>query len=136
MAVISILRRLWPIFALDAAIYFAIVIGYSNNAGGLVRGVSEVLTYAMVAAIGYFSARFSGRLMSSLATGAIFWFVWKPFLFLLSGIPAVAMGSLDIDRVGLTALGALVALLLFSPVALGLCVAAGWIGKRWRPVQV
>lgn len=96
----------------------------------LLAAVLEILTFGMVAIAAFLAARYTGRVVDAIKIGALFWFIWRPIPFLISGAFSIAAGSVDYERVRMAALGYGVALLLFSPIAMAISGGAGWFGKR------
>lgn len=77
-----------------------------------------IASFGMVCVFVYCAIKQAPSFRAGLIAGAIFWFVWRPALFIASVITGLLSGRVDASALPQTALGVLIALVLFSPVAL------------------
>src|SRR5262245_60624976 len=97
VSAVDVLRRLWWLFAIDAIVLGVEVLTFSPESSlSSVESIGlAVLNLGMVAAIGYFAARYSGRLQDAFKAGLIFWFIWRPIWFFLTSAISSLVGGLD-----------------------------------------
>src|SRR5689334_5505282 len=120
---------MWPVFLLDAIVYGIVSVLFHvrpSTLEGWVGNIVEVENYGIVVLAGYLAARGSGKVSMALVGGALFWFLWKPLLFVTTGFSGTLLGEASIDRLLKTTLGAVIALAIFSPVALLASAIGGW----------
>jgi len=122
---------MWLAFAIDGVIFVIISISFRIDpvTGGRIRSVFEFVSYAIVALAAYLAARKSGKISRALAGGVLFWFVWKPLLFFMSGLGGLLWGETSMDHLTTSTIGAVVALVLFSPLALISSAVGGWLAR-------
>jgi hypothetical protein len=84
----------------------------------------------LVVIAGYRASARSGKLLTALGAVAIYWVLWKAAIFgvtLLVARLGDLFGPGSFDQ---AAIGAVVALLLFSPLALLLALLGGYLGRQ------
>lgn len=128
----QVLARISPILAADAAIYVVQeLLGPAQTSKGVTSVLLEVIGFGLVVIVGFVAARTTHQLWTAFFATLAFWFIWRPFLFMVVGLPiAVLFRSLSIDQALKATLGLGIALALFSPIALALGVFGGLFGRR------
>jgi hypothetical protein len=125
---------MWPVFLFDGIVYAIVSVLFhvrpATLDGWWVGNIIECENYGIVVLAGYLAARRSGKVSVALAGGALFWFLWKPVLFVATGFSGTLLGEASIDRLLKTTIGAVIALAIFSPLALLASAIGGWLA-RW-----
>lgn len=126
----NIIRRIWWVFAIDAAIYVINAFMFSPDASKLDGDAFLIFSFIAVTIAAFFAALHSGRILDAIKMGAMFWFIWRPILFIVFGALSIATGSVDYKYATMAALGYVFAQLLVAPIVFILCGCAGWLGRK------
>lgn len=131
----DIIRQTWWLFAIDAAIYVISASMFSPSSSEFDSAHNVFLILSLIAAsiAAFFVARQSGKVSTAIKLGAIFWFIWRPILFVAFAALLTVTGSLDFKYAMISALGYVLAQLLVSPIVFILCGCAGWLGSKLKP---
>jgi len=128
----QMLKNISVVLLVDAGIYLLQeLLGPGVTSRGLVSVFFEILGFGIVMVVGFVVARSTQSLSRSFLATLAFWFVWRPLLFVLVGLPiSILLRGLSVDQALKATMGLGIALVLFSPVALALGGFGGWFGRR------
>jgi hypothetical protein len=132
----TLLSSLWPIFLADLGVHVLGILFVQDRlppvATSPVGWLLQILAFALVILAAYRASALAGTISFGIVAVGIYWFLWKPLMFAVTGALAFILGYLDWAVVSQAAIGAAVALLLFSPVALLLAIGGAYFGRRQK----
>jgi hypothetical protein len=137
---IGVMRRLWhvlwPVALADIAVHILGLMFVQKTLPAVAETpivwLLQILGFGLVLIAAYRASLAVGTISFGIVAVAVFWFVWKPFVFALTGLLALVFGNYAWPYISQAAIGAAVALALFSPIALLLAVVGAYIGRRRR----
>lgn len=126
---------LWPVLLADLILHA--IVGYlffktHQSDTDMTAGMRfvEAASALLVVIAGYRASALTGRISSALIAVAMYWVVWKSAMFGLTVLVAKFSNVLGPGSYDQAAIGAFVALFLFSPVALLIGLLGGYFGRK------
>jgi hypothetical protein len=130
----ALLRSLWPIFLADIGVHVVGILFVQerlpSTATSPVGWILQAFAAALVVLAAYRASARGGRVSFGVVAVGVYWFLWKPLMFAVTGALAFLFDELDWAVVSQAAIGAGVALLLFSPIVLLLAIGGAYVGRR------